>query len=699
MIVIGVDVGGTFTDLVLADLHSGSITTHKVASTNANPAEAVITGIREICELSDVSPGDIGSVFHGTTVATNAMLENKGARTGLVTNSGFRDILHIGRHQREQHYSIMQDLPRQSRPMVRRRHRKTVDCRMDADGIELQPLDEDGVRTAARELGANGIESVVVGFLFSYVNPTHERRAAEIIREELPDIFVTTSAGVVPQFREYERFTTAAMSAFVGPKVRDYIDSLQRALTNLGVVSELRIMASNGGVATPALVRERPAVTLMSGLVAGVKGGAWVGAHADATKLITLDIGGTSADIGIVQDGQFAETDARSASIAGFPVLLPMIDIHTIGAGGGSIAHLDRGGAFRVGPQSAGADPGPAAYAKGGDKPTVTDANLVLGRLLVDDFLGGNMQLDLQAAKNAINGLAETLGRNMEETAEGILTVLNSNMANAIRSRTVQKGIDPRAFTLAGFGGAGPLHAAGVAAALGIERVLIPPHPGITSAMGLLTTDLQYDALRTAFEIKGNVDCNRMEGLFADMETELRTLFSKDGIGSDKIGLQRIGDLRYVGQGYELRVEFPDEPVTDETLKTVWQAFHDQHRKEYGHAFERSPIEIVTVKIRGLGDVEKLTRLPQHGTLKNAEPVGTGQCIFRVNDTLNTFETPYYRRTDLGAGQRHKGPAIILQKDSTTVVPPDWTFAADGYGNILLERVGSDVSVNGGEQP
>lgn len=695
MIVVGVDVGGTFTDLILADLASGAVKIHKVSSTNANPAEAVVTGIREICELSDVSPAEIGSVFHGTTVATNAMLENKGARTGLITNSGFRDVLHIGRHQRPNHYSIMQDLPWQHRPMIQRRHRMTVDCRMDASGKELTALDEDGVRNAARQLGKDNVEAVVTGFLFSYVNPAHERRAAAIVREELPGVFVTTSSDVAPQFREFERFTTAAMSAFVGPKVRTYIDNLQKELTGLGINSELHIMASNGGVATPALVAERPAVTLMSGLVAGVRGGAWIGGLADANKLITLDIGGTSADIGIVQDGHYTETDARSANIAGFPVLLPMIDIHTIGAGGGSIAHIDRGGAFRVGPQSAGASPGPAAYGKGGDQPTVTDANLVLGRLVADDFLGGNMPLNLQAAKDVVGKLAESLGRSAEETAEGILTVLNSNMANAIRSRTVQKGIDPRDFTLSGFGGAGPLHAAGVASMLGVVRVLIPPYPGITSAMGLLTTDLQYDALRTAFEVKGTVDCGRMTSLFGDMETELRDLFAKDGVDADKISLQRIGDLRYVGQGYELKVEFPDGPLTEAALETVWHAFHEQHRKEYGHAFEQSPIEIVTIKVRGLGEIKKLSTLPESAASGPTEPVGTGQCVFRVADELDTYKTPYYRRDQLVPGQRLSGPAILLQQDSTTVVPPDWSFAADKYGNILMENTEAAVGSAG----
>ena len=697
MIVVGVDVGGTFTDLILADLTKGAVTIHKVSSTNANPAEAVVVGIREICDMSGVAPEDIGSIFHGTTVATNAMLENKGARTGMITNDGFRDILHIGRHQRVHHYSIMQDLPWQARPLVRRRYRKTVACRLDAAGRELEPLDESGVRTAARQLSAEGVEAIVIGFLFSYINPEHERRAADIVREELPDIFVTTSSDVAPQFREFERFTTASMSAFVGPKVRTYVAELQKELIGLGIDSELHIMASNGGVATPKLVSERPAVTLMSGLVAGVRGGAWIGEHADAPKLITLDIGGTSADIGIVQDGQFTETDARSANIAGFPVLLPMIDIHTIGAGGGSIAHVDRGGAFRVGPQSAGAEPGPAAYGKGGQDPTVTDANLALGRLIAEDFLGGNMELDLSAAKAAIGGLAKTLGRSDDETAEGVLTVLNSNMANAIRSRTVQKGIDPREFTLCGFGGAGPLHAAGVAEMLGIKRVLIPPHPGITSAMGLLTADLQYDALRTAFETKGSVDSKRLDRLFADMEADLKGLFAKDDVATDKVTLQRIGDLRYVGQGYELKVEIPDGPVTEATLEQVWQAFHRQHQMEYGHAFEDSPIEIVTIKLRGFGEVEKLTRLPENNVTGAAEPVGTGQCVFRIGEKLDLFDTPYFRRADLTPGHDQKGPAILLQKDSTTVIPPGWTFASDAYGNVLMQNNSSVTDDANGE--
>lgn len=688
MIVLGVDVGGTFTDLILADLTKQELTIHKTPSTPANPAIGVVAGLQAICEKAGVTTSQIGGLFHGTTVGTNAMLEHGGSVTGMITNEGFRDVLHIGRHQRPQHYSIMQDLPWQNRPMIRRQHRHTVGGRLDARGEELTPLDEVAVRDAARTLAGQGVEAVLVGFLFSYVNPVHEKRAAEIVQEEMPDAFVTTSSGVAPQFREFERFTTGAMSAFIGPKVRRYITELQKELHDQGLKGELHVMTSSGGVATPEMIAEKPASTLLSGLVAGVRGGAWIGNHAGTDRLITLDIGGTSADIGIVVDGRLAEADTRSASIAGFPVMLPMIDIHTIGAGGGSIAYIDRGGAFRVGPESAGADPGPAAYGKGGDLPTVTDANLVLGRLAPQNFLGGDMTLDVDASRRVIGKLADQLGRSPEETAEGTLTVLNSNMANAIRSRTVQKGIDPREFTLSGFGGAGPLHAAEVAGMLGVQRVLIPPHPGITSAMGLLTADLEYHALRTAFAVKGAIDHTRLTGLFDDMQSELSGIFDRDGVPAEKRRMLREGDLRYVGQGYELKIDFPDGPLDAAALEQVWQAFHDRHRTEYGHAFEGAPIEIVTVKMRGLGEVEKLGTPPEATGRAEARPVGHGQCVFRVEDKLQVFETPYFDRTDLPVGQSMQGPAILLQTDSTTVVPPDWSFEVDRFANVVMTHDG-----------
>jgi N-methylhydantoinase A len=683
---IGVDVGGTFTDLVYCDMTSGDIAIHKVSTTPDDPSRGVMTGITELCAANNVAPSSIDYVFHGTTTATNSVLENKGAKAGLITNEGFRDIIHIGRHQRVEHYSIIQELPWQHRPLVRRQHRKTVGGRLvPPTGAELEPLDRDGVRRAALELKGEGVESVAICFLFSYLNPAHELEAKAIVEEVMPEAFVTTSSFIAPQFREFERFTTAALAAFIGPKVDRYIDNLDNALRAIGVQGDLRIMASNGGVATTKMVVEKPTLTLLSGLAAGVLGGKWIGDLTDHKRLITFDIGGTSADIGIIVDGVFSETDARSTSIAGFPLLTPMIDIHTIGAGGGSIAHVDRGGAFRVGPQSAGAVPGPAAYGRGGKEPTVTDANLVLGRLAAQDFLGGGMTLDKEASDEVVAGLAERLGMSINETAEGILTIINSNMANAIRSRTVQKGIDPRSFALVAFGGAGPLHGVEVARMLDIPKVIVPPFPGITSAMGLLTTDLKYDLTRTQFQVSGEVDLHRINSDIAAMEAELSAQFAADKIAEEDVSFQRIGDLRYVGQGYELKIAFPAGEITEQGLSETFEAFHRAHAAEYGHAFKASPIEIVNLRVSGIGRMTKIEKLraPAGGTVADAL-VRTNPSVFRVGGELKTFDTAVYRRTALPVGEVFEGPAIILQKDSTTVMPPATSAVVDASGSIII---------------
>jgi N-methylhydantoinase A len=688
---IGVDVGGTFTDIVYCDLSTNHVAIHKVSTTPDDPSHGIVQGIAEICRDNGIAPGEIDYVLHGTTTATNAVLEHKGARAGMLTNEGFRDIIHIARHQRVEHYSIMQELPWQDRPLVKRRHRKVVKGRLAPPrGEELEPLDESGVLAAARALKGEGIEAVAVCFLFSYLNPAHEQRAMDILQRELPGVFVTTSSSISPQFREFERFTTACLCAFIGPKMRSYIGRLESTLRDAGLRSELRVMASNGGVATPAMVSEKPVMTLLSGLAAGVLGGAWIGTLSGREKLVTFDIGGTSADIGIVVEGRFAETDARSTSIAGFPLLLPMIDIHTIGAGGGSIAYVDQGGAFRVGPRSAGAVPGPAAYGRGGNEPTVTDANVVLGRLDKHDFLGGSMKLDEEAAHRVIGDLAQSLGMSKLEAAEGVLTVINSNMANAIRSRTVQKGIDPREFALVAFGGAGPLHGAEVAAMLGFPEVIVPPYPGITSAMGLLTTDLKYDAIRTQFQVSDRVDLQRLNADIAAMETDLKQQFAADR-QSTSLSFVRDGDLRYVGQGYELKIPFPPGVVGEQELASVWERFHKAHEREYGHAFVGSPIEIVNLRVVGVGQMPKIARLaaPEGATLDEAR-VRTGQCVFRVDGELRSFETSFYRRHQLPVGKVFTGPAIVLQKDSTTVIPPGCNAINDPAGNLILTIVGND---------
>ena len=690
MQLIGVDVGGTFTDLVFTDTDRGVTLIHKAPTTPDDPSIGAIDGIRDLCTRYDLDPAAIDHVFHGTTIATNAVLEHDGARTGMIANRGYRDILHIGRHQRPENYSIMQDIPWQNRPLVRRRDRMTVRERLaPPDGAVLEPLDEDAVREAARAFRARGIEAICVCFLFSYLDPRHEERARQIVLEEFPEAFVTASSSVAPQFREFERFTTAAMNAFIGPRVRNYVRNFAAGLDRADCRGDLHIMGSNGGIASAATIAERPVLTLLSGPAAGVLGGVWAAGPDAGERAITFDVGGTSADIGIAVDGRVGEATARDTWIGGYPVLVPMLDIATIGAGGGSIAHVDRGGAFRVGPHSAGSRPGPAAYGLGGDRPTVTDANLVLGRLDPASFLGGEMTLDTDAARRVIRGLAERIGLDEPEAAEGVVTILNSNMANAIRSRTVQKGLDPRSFTLVAFGGAGPLHGAEVAAMLDIPRVVVPPHPGITSAAGLLTTDLKYDAVKTAFQTSDSVDAAALNAGFAWLEDVLTAQFAADGFGRDRVGLIRAGDLRYVGQGYELRVAFPDGPLDEAALAGVWQAFERQHRTEYGHVFADSPVEIVNIRLTGAAVMPKIGRPPPpaDGTLEAAR-LRTGPCSFRADGRLARFDTPYYRRDAIPAGCPFEGPAVVVQRDTTTVVPPGWTAAAQADRNLILQREG-----------
>ncbi len=694
MNLIGVDIGGTFTDIMLADTDSGSTFIHKVPTTPQDPSKGMMRGIIEICEQARISPGSINHVLHGTTTATNAMLENDGARTGMITTEGYRDIIHIGRHQRPQHFSIMQEIPWQDRPLVRRRHRKVVSERLvPPTGEVIQPLDETMTRQAVRDLKADGVESIAVCLLFSYLNPVHEERVREIIEEEYPGVFVTTSASIFPQFREFERFTTACINAFVGPKVHDYIANLESALRKENVEAKLHIMRSNGGIATSQSAREKPVTLLLSGPAAGVLGGAWEGGRSKRDHLITFDVGGTSADIGIVTPRGFVEASARDTWVAGFPVMVPMIDVHTIGAGGGSIAYVDPGGAFRVGPKSAGSEPGPACYGRYRDsshlQPAVTDAHVVLGRLSARFFLGGEMALYPDLACEAVDRLAAQLGSNRVEAAQGILRIINHSMAAAIRSRTIQKGHDPRTFSLVAFGGAGPLHAAEVAEILSIEGVLVPMYPGLTSALGLLTTDLKYDVIRTELLLNVAADPLVLTQHFDDLERQVRAQLHDDEVLEDRISVTRYADCHYAGQGYELRVNVPAGTLTLEALQEVWNELHERHRTEYGHAFPETPIEIVNIRVVGVGSMPKLGHLPfsPAGSVEDAV-LEHASSHFLINGRVQEVPTTYYDRHRLPVGVEVQGPAVLFQKDTTTVVPPGWQAVTDEGGNVLLTRTG-----------
>jgi len=687
MLLVGADVGGTFTDIVLTDTDHDKTLIHKVPSTPADPSRAVLNGIKEICEQGDIKLDAIEHVFHGTTVATNAALQYRGARAGMITTRGFRDIVHIGRHQRPQHYSLQQEIPWQERPLVPRRYRKTVNERIAPPiGDVITPLDEDEVRKAAKELEAAGVESITICFLFSYLSPAHELRAKEIVQADCPGMFVSCSHEVAPQFREFERFTTAAMNAFVGPLVRDYVGRIADGLADAGFKGEVLIMQSNGGVAPVRTIVERPVYTLMSGLAAGVMGGAWVGRLVGRDNIISLDIGGTSADIGVVTDGQFAEASARDTRVADYPILAPMIDLHTIGAGGGSIAYVDPAGAFKVGPESAGADPGPAAYGQGGTEATVTDANIVLGRLDAENFLGGAMKLDRDAAIAAVTRLADKLGLSLNEAAEGVIAILNANMANAIRVRTVQKGIDPRDYALVAAGGAGPLHGVEVARILDIPEVIVPPHPGINSAKGLLTTDLKYDQVRTSLLISTDLDIEAMIRSLEEMEQSIRDQLVADEIDPDAATIERSSDARYVGQGYELRLPLPGGDIEPGAIDIALGEFHALHEQEYGHHFPGSPIELVNLRVTAVATVPKIgpPEAPQGTSLKDAI-VRQDTSIFRDGDQLLGFETTIYDRSKLPPDVPIEGAAIILQTDSTTVVPPRATATLQQNGCLVIK--------------
>jgi N-methylhydantoinase A len=655
-------------------------------SSGEDTAATIAAGIERLCRENDAAPQDIDLVMHGTTVATNAILQHEGAKTGMLTTGGFRDIIHIGRHQRPANYSIQQEIPWQARPLVLRELRRPIPERLiPPNGEVLIPLDTGEVRRAAEYLKAEGVTSVAICFLFSYLDDAHEREAAEIVREVMPDAFVCTSSDVVPQFREFERFTTACINAFVGPAMETYIERLDAEIRATGVRAPLHIMQSNGGTATPEVAARYPVRALLSGPVGGVMGGVWASGaeRLDGSRhLATLDVGGTSADIGIVTDAGLVEARARDTWIAGYPVMVPIIDIHAIGAGGGSIAHLDKAGALHVGPRSAGALPGPAAYGRGGTEPTVTDANVVLGRL--PQPLAGQLELDAGAAAAAVGRLAEAMGRTATDTAAAIIRLVNENMAAAVRTKTIERGLDPREFLLCAFGGAGPAQAVELARILGIPRVLIPPHPGVTSATGLLTCDLRYDVGQSYLRVLGDVRPEDVEAIFHRQEEQLRSQLLADGRPQEAIVLTRAADLRYRGQGYELKVPIEDRHVGADTLARLREAFNAMHADEFGHSFPELEVELVTLRVTAIGTLPHIGRSNlEPGDAANPAHEST-QTYFDVEGVTRAFETPVLAREEMPVGVSFEGPAIIVQLDSTTVVPPGSGVVRDPAGNLLL---------------
>lgn len=690
---IGVDVGGTFTDLVLWD-DDGTVTVHKTPSTNEDPSIGTMAGIEILAARAGISPREIEMFFHGTTVATNIVLEHNGSSVGMITTDGFRDLLHIARKKRPLNYSNYQDLPWQKWQLVPRRNRRTVPERIDASGAILTPLDEDAVRREVLLLKERGVAAIAVAFLHAYRNPAHEQRVKQIIAEEFPEAFISLSSEVASQYREYERFSTTALNAFIGPKTSVYIENLASKAAQAGIGEGVHLMTSSGGLVTARSASEIPVSLLTSGVVAGLLGGCAIGAASGYPSVITLDVGGTSADVGVAPDGRLRMKHLLDTRIGDYHAMVPMAEVDTIGAGGGSVAVVDEGGMFRVGPRSAGATPGPACYNRGGTEPTSTDAMVVMGWLREDSFLSGDMTIEPKLAVEAVQThIADRLGSSIEEAAMGIFTILAHSMTEAISLHSVRKGYDPRDFSLVAEGGAGPLFAWQIASQLGIPRVIVPAHPGITSAIGLLTTDIRYEVPTTAWTSSADPDLELLQNGMTRLGDQATAQLRADGVADEDISLERSVDCRYVGQGYELRVTAPAGDIDKAWVAAVAEAFHETHGRTYSQRFDDKPVQLVNIRVTGVGAVPHV-RLPliEEGTTDSSDAVkATTRALFWAEDstTPTWVETPVYDRRLLKAGNTFTGPAIVEQFDSTTILGVGQHATVDAVGHIIIERSAS----------
>lgn len=675
---LGVDTGGTFTDIAIVDESDGQVVVTKVPSTPDNPSRAVINGATKIMEECNIDAKDVTFFIHGTTVATNALLELKGARTALITTEGFKDILQIGRQTRPSLYDFYAHRPK---AIVPRNLRYEAPERILYTGEVLKPLDKDAVLAIIEDMKKNKVEAACICLLHSYANPAHENEIKEIIMREYPEIMVTLSSEILPEFREYERMSTVCINGYVMPKVNKYVADLVGKLKDIEVKSELYIMQSNGGVITAATAREASARTVLSGPAGGALAGGFICEQTGRDNIITVDMGGTSLDICLIADKQPRYT--TESSIGGYPIKLPMIDINTIGAGGGSIAWIDGGGALRVGPESAGAVPGPACYCLGGTEPTVTDANVVLGRLNPEYLLSGEFDIDKQKSYDVVKEkIADPLGISVVEAAAGIIRVVNANMVRGIRVVSVEKGYDPREFSLVPFGGAGPVHGVEMAEELGMKEVIVPKNPGVNSAIGMLSADVRHDYVKTSIEDSNKIDIKELQAKVDELEATATAELAAEGFKKEDMKFQRIFDMRYLGQAYEISVDIADGQLTEDDIKAAQKAFHELHFKSYGYNRENQVIELVNIRLTALGILPKMkiaeSRTDETYTPK---PAKTRKAYFR--DDFE--ECNIYIREDLKAGALIVGPAIVEQLDSTTVVFPKQKALVDFYGNIIIQ--------------
>jgi N-methylhydantoinase A len=678
---IGVDVGGTFTDFFALDGARGAVHVYKRPSTPENPATAIVQGMQELCAEAAIAPADIERICHGTTVATNALIQRRGGRVALVTTKGFRDLLEIGRQTRPHLFSLQRDNPE---PLVDRAWRYEVTERVGPRGEIRAPLCHDSLRGVIARIADSDVQACAVAFLFAFVNPEHERSVREALTRANPNLYISLSSDVQPEFREFERFSTTVLNAYLQPVMDRYLTDVGEELSNAFPNVTVGIYQSSGGLMSVDRARALPVRTALSGPAAGVVGALHVGRESARPNIITFDMGGTSTDVCLIRHNALSISHERD--VAGFPIRLPMVDVNTIGAGGGSIAWFDRDGMLKVGPVSAGAVPGPACYGRGGDRPTVSDANCILGRLAPGGLIGGRMHMDDAAARNAFLPIAERLNMTIEQAALGVLGIVTANMVGAIRAVSVERGNDPRDFSLMPFGGAGPLHAPEVARSLGMKEIVVPLSPGILCALGLLMSDLKENFVRTTRVDLTEAGLDLVSEKIADLLRDADAWAAEEGIEPERRYDEFTLDMRFVGQNFELpvplgrrmnggRLQLPEPD-------SLRQLFFDAHDKAYGFHNAEAPIEIINVRLlagSALGRIQVKNSVNGRG---DAMPIARQKVYFGEGGCL---ETPVYDRAAFRPGLSFTGPAIISQFDSTTVVFPGDRVTVDDSLSLIIQ--------------
>lgn len=675
---LGIDTGGTFTDITVLEEDTGTVSIAKVPSRRSDPSGALIDAVETGLEVAGVKAADVTLLVHGATIVTNAVLENKLPETALITTEGFRDVLEIGRHFRPDMYDLQQV---KAPPLVPRERRYCIGERTTADGETLQSPDHEAAKKLIEEIRKSKVAAVAICFLNSFVNPANEAQVYQWVKEELPDVCVCTSHEVCSEIREFERMSTVALNAATMPLMAAYLSEVTPRVQAVLPNAKVLLMQSNGGSLTIEAAGDSPVRLITSGPAGGALAVQRLSKAADYPNLLGVDMGGTSTDISLIHKGESRMT--TESSIAEHPVKLPMIEINTIGAGAGSIAWLDNWDGIHVGPHSAGSEPGPAAYCRGGTDPTVADANIAIGRLHPDRFIGGKMSVDREAARQAIaDKVGDKLGLSIEEAAAGIIRIANANMERAVRVSSAERGYDPRDLSLVAFGGAGPLHAAALAKSAGIPTVLVPGAPGVFSAMGMVMADIRHDFVQTRMLKDGNISSDNLSSLYEQLDEQGRAALTRDGASRDKWLLQRTADLRYVGQAYEVNVPVPEGALDDDVVASVLQAFHDLHLQLYAHSRPEAAVEFVNGRVAAIGlmSAPPMRRLEEKKTV--AEPFETRPVYF--DEASDYVDTQVFNREQLLPGATFEGPAIVEQVDATTVVHPGQSVSVDGFGNLVI---------------